>query len=169
MADKFISSISVAYKDRSKGLILAGQPFEQEDISPEGFESLKSGGYISCEGQVVTSAAPKGRVLVSRPEIDAPPADDSKGPRNLVKGLKTQEEIDQEKADKALKTKNEKALKKAKADSVFNGDPAELAQMEMPVLLGAYQDICEKYGMVAEKYSSKEEVIAVLSSQFVKS
>ena len=52
--------------------------------------------------------------------------------------------------------------------SVWDADPEELTEIPEDQLLTAYRGRCEEFGIIMQKFDTKELLIAYMSSQFVK-
>ena len=54
------------------------------------------------------------------------------------------------------------------AQNVWDADPEELTEIPEDQLLTAYRGRCEEFGIIMQKFDTKELLIAYMSSQFVK-
>jgi len=154
--EKYICSISVHNKNRK--MILAGTPFAESDLKAPAFKSLMDGGYLRLQDDPAP-AKPAARSLITRPEVTGTKAKET-GPRSLVVGPTVD--------DLGVKVKPRGKKAKAPADGIFVNDPTDLEVYSFEVLMSAYQDVCEKYGLKPTVFKTKEEVVAEMSKQFVK-
>jgi hypothetical protein len=132
---RYVCSISVM---RKSGMLVAGTPFVEADLTKVQFEQLTEQGYIKPWGAVVSPPVPGMRSLVNR------------------EGEQTE----------AIK---EQKPQKPQADALWNVNPDLIKDLPFEVLMSSYQEVCEKNGIVPAKFTQKDEVIAQLSAQFVKS
>lgn len=140
--EKYICSISVMLAN--KKMLVAGTEFEKTDIQEAKFEHLQRQGYITLAGQPEKPKDIGMRELVSRPEVQKPAP---------IKKTVTPEVAEP---------------KQTSVDSIWNVDPEQIKGLSFEVLMASYIDTCEKYGITPVKFKDKKEVIAQLTSQFVK-
>lgn len=126
------------------GFIPMGTAFYEEDINPHGFKAFLADGTVFPLDQaevVMNKLAP--------------------GMRNLVTGIEAEPQLIKK------GSLNNKVAVNIPA-TVWDFDPEKIKNMAFEILMAMYKERCEKYKITPQKFSTKEEVLAQLTSQFVK-
>lgn len=138
---KYVANITL--KNKKGVYIQTGTSFYEDDIKPASFKVFLTDGTIFPvdQAEAVTNNIP--------------------GMRNLVEGLNV--------APKLVKKGTASILVKKDIPAViWDFDPEKIKTIPFEILMAMYKERCEKYSLSSQNFLRKDEVLAQLSSQFVK-
>lgn len=147
---KYVASITL--RNTKKQFIMAGEEFEEGDISAQKFESATKDGTITKVGSTMAKGG-----IIQTPK------------RSLVDGIRIQPDRQiSSKRNLVNKIEEQEPLKKDPPAVVWDADPEQIKDLKFEQLMAIYTERCEQFELVPANFAEKQEVIDQLSSQFVK-